>query len=565
MDKYIWNFDEFCKSDKDFYDRLDKLSIGIKKIKDKKINDLYDTLKSYFALALEREKLYTYAELNSDIKIGEEKYIKMKEELDKVYNNLKKYQTKIVNYILSLNKEKDELINKDKRLKEYDMYLYEVLRNKRSYITNDKIIDDTNKMHKINEEYKKEIENADYLYENNERINISGYNKLSKDVSREEKEKLFDKLLLGLKTVNKSVSKLFIERVKLCLEISKEKKYKDSLEETLIDNDLPNNIVDNLIEVTNDNINLLRKYEQIVCKNNNIEKYNYLDKLETDIKFNMEYEDAVEDVKEALKILGKDYVSKLDKVFNSNSIDVYPRKGKVNGGYNFRNYTKPMILMNYNGNYQSVSTVAHETGHAVNGIMIKEHEPYQNFYSSVFLSETASKTNEELLKHYYEKNKDMKKFILTAKINDFISSVYMQCIYLEFEKNVYDLERENKNITCDTLNNLFYNIFTKYFGKDSVTENIKYFWVSRLHYFYNDYRFYNYQYAYGLISSIYISENIIESKNDMLNKYIEFLKTGGSKSTKDSLKILGIDYSKKDALKEAFKYFDNLLNEYKNG
>lgn len=107
MDKYTWNFDEFCKNDKDFYDRLDKLSIGIKNIKDKKINDLYDTLKSYFTLALEREKLYTYAELNSDIKIGEEKYIKMKEELDKVYNNLKKYQTKIVNYILSLNKEKE--------------------------------------------------------------------------------------------------------------------------------------------------------------------------------------------------------------------------------------------------------------------------------------------------------------------------------------------------------------------------------------------------------------------------------------------------------------------------
>ena len=45
-------------------------------------------------------------------------------------------------------------------------------------------------------------------------------------------------------------------------------------------------------------------------------------------------------------------------------------------------------------------------------------------------------------------------------------------------------------------------------------------------------------------------------------KYLKFLTVGGSMPTLDSLKIMGIDFSKDDVFEDGFQYFSQLLDQY---
>ena len=451
------------------------------------------------------------------------------------------------------------------------MHLYEILRLKKHHNNEEYIQNATLMISKINDLYAT-IQNVELNYKeidiNNNRIEVTpqNYNRILTSKKKEDRKRAFYAYTDSLSMVNKSISGLLELRLKLCQDISKSTKYTSVLDQVLTESDLNINIINNLKKVINNNINLLERYFNLRKKHLNLSKlYPYDLEISNNYNEELTFEESINTVKNALSIMGEDYSNKLSKALESGILDAFPKKYKFTGGYHWRNYVKPMILMNYNNDYKSTYVLAHELGHAVNSIMIKEKQSYQDFHFSVFLSEIASKVNENILLNYLIRNaktKELKQFLIEQQLSGLVKDLFFSTMFLEFEQNLYDIVSKNKALTADVIDNIYYDLYKKYHPSVENIDNVKYFWQTRLHLFFEQYRYYNFQYATGTTIALKISNDIIKSNNNMLEKYLQFLTIGGSKRTLEALETVGIDLNNEDLFIEAMNYFNELLNEY---
>ena len=572
MEVLEWKFDDFFQNDQSFFKELELVKNELSLVSNNSEKDsLYDCLKTYYDLSYRVEKLFTYVTLKSDLDISNQTYIAYRNDINMVQGLLDNFLQSINRIILSNGDVVDDFLKQESRLVNYKMHLYEVLRLKKHNITNSLIEQNTLLIPKINNLYSI-IQNSELEYQcvnihgNMVPMNSSNYGKFFSVVSTSTRHKMLDAYMESFGTVNKSISNLLELRLQLCYSIAREKGYTSVLEQVLNEDDLSVDIITNLKQSTNFYLPVLKRYYSLKKKEINKDKlYSYDLVSSHQYQRNLSFSESLTIVKEALSILGKDYLYVLDQVLQDGVIDVYPKKGKFTGSYHWRNYTKPMILMNYTDTFRNVFVVAHELGHAVNGYMIKKNHPFQDFHFSVFLSEIASKTNELILGHYlitHAKSKNEKLYLLEEQVSTFIQSVFEQVMYFEFNEELYQKIENKETLSTDDINKLFYDLQKKYFPEVEISKNEKYKWQTRLHLFYEQYRYYNFQYATGLLIALKIATDIINRRHNMLEKYLKFLTIGGSMPTLDSLKIIGIDFSKKEVFEDGFQYFSQLLNQY---
>ena len=572
MEVLEWKFDDFFQNDQSFFKELELVKNELSLVSNNNEKDsLYDCLKTYYDLSYLVEKIFTYVNLKIDLDISNQTYIAYRNDINMVQGLLDNFLQSINRIILSNGDVVDDFLKQDSRLVNYKMHLYEVLRLKKHNITNSLIEQNTLLIPKINNLYSI-IQNSELEYQcvnihgNMVPMNSSNYGKFFSVVSTSTRHKMLDAYMESFGTVNKSISNLLELRLQLCYSIAREKGYTSVLEQVLNEDDLSVDIITNLKQSTNFYLPVLKRYYSLKKKEINKDKlYSYDLVSSHQYQRNLSFSESLTIVKEALSILGKDYLYVLDQVLQDGVIDVYPKKGKFTGSYHWRNYTKPMILMNYTDTFRNVFVVAHELGHAVNGYMIKKNHPFQDFHFSVFLSEIASKTNELILGHYlitHAKSKNEKLYLLEEQVSTFIQSVFEQVMYFEFNEDLYQKIENKETLSTDDINKLFYDLQKKYFPEVEISKNEKYKWQTRLHLFYEQYRYYNFQYATGLLIALKIATDIINRRHNMLEKYLKFLTIGGSMPTLDSLKIIGIDFSKKEVFEDGFQYFSQLLNQY---
>lgn len=572
MEVLKWKFDDFFQNDESFLRELEFVKNELSLASNNSEKDsLYNCLKKYYDLSYRVEKLFTYTTLKNDLDISNQTYIAYKNEINMIQGMLDNFLQSINRIILSSGDVVADFLKQDSRLVKYKMHLYEVLRLKKHNITNSLIEQNTLLIPKINNLYSI-IQNSEleYKYININGsmivINSSNYEKYFTTVSSDTRHKMLDAYMESLGTVNKSISNLLELRLQLCYGIAREKGYTSVLEQVLDEDDLSINIISNLKQSTNSYLPFLERYYFLKKKELNKNKlYSYDLVSSHQYQEKLSFGESLTIVKKALSILGKDYLEVLNQVLQDGVIDVYPKQGKFTGSYHWRNYTKPMILMNYTDTFRNVFVVAHELGHAVNGYMIKKNRPFQDFHFSVFLSEIASKTNELILGHYlitHAKSKNEKLYLLEEQMSTFIQSVFQQVMYFEFNEGLYQKIENKEMFSTDDINELFYDLQRKYFPEVEINKNEKYKWQTRLHLFYEQYRYYNFQYATGLLIALKIATDIINRRHNMLERYLNFLTVGGSMPTLDSLKIIGIDFSKKEVFEDGFQYFSQLLDQY---
>jgi len=283
--------------------------------------------------------------------------------------------------------------------------------------------------------------------------------------------------------------------------------------------------------------------------------------LDTILKLNEE--EAKEVILNALSPLGKTYIEDLTRAFEDRWIDYCPNEGKRNGAYCTAVYNvHPYVLTNFDGTLTSVSTLAHELGHAMHYHYAIANRTYQDYNYTIFVAEVASQVNQILLSKYLiENTRDIeeKKYLIDDLIQDFKSTIYRQTMFADFELSIHEKEAEGEVLTHEMMCELYYDLNRKYYGKNIVVdEEIKYEW-ERIPHFYTS--FYVYQYATSYAASIKIAQDILNKREGAVENYLEFLKLGCTKNPIESLKVAGVDMSKPTPLIEAFAYFEDLVNE----
>jgi oligoendopeptidase F len=344
------------------------------------------------------------------------------------------------------------------------------------------------------------------------------------------------------------------------------RKYKSSLEASLDLDNVSTGVYNNLIDTVSSNLNLLHRYLKLrkkVLKVDELHLYDvYVPIVETPERY-ISYEDGLKLVARGLEPLGSEYAGYIKDAFQSGWIDVYENEGKTSGAYSWGAYdTHPYVLLNYQGTINDVYTIAHEIGHAMHSFYTNKTQPYIYSEYKIFVAEVASTVNESLLMNYMLKDTEDKRekaYLLNHYLEEFRGTVFRQVMFAEFEKIIHEKVEKGEALNTDSLCAIYRELNRKYFGDEVVLdEDISIEWA-RIPHFYSS--FYVYKYATGFSAATSLSQQILSQGKPAVDRYINFLKSGGSDYPIELLKKAGVDLSVPQPVEDALYVFGTTLNQ----
>ncbi len=278
-------------------------------------------------------------------------------------------------------------------------------------------------------------------------------------------------------------------------------------------------------------------------------------------------EEAQKHILSALAPLGPDYVSVLQRAFSERWIDLFPNEGKTSGAYsNGSAYdVHPYMLINYLGQYNDVSTLAHELGHTMQSYYSNKVQPYPMAGYPIFVAEVASTFNEALLiDHLLKQIKDdaTRLSLLGNYLENIKATVFRQTQFAEFELRMHEKAQKGEPLTGDALAKLYADITKKYYGHDAnvcvIDDYVAHEW-SYIPHFYRD--FYVFQYATSFTASLALAEKVMAGDEAAKKRYLTFLSAGGSKYPIDLLKDAGVDMTTDEPLDLTIRRMNQIIDE----
>ena len=381
------------------------------------------------------------------------------------------------------------------------------------------------------------------------RLDPAGYNQGRQAPDRADRKLVFQEYWSKYKEYERTYG------VALYSQLKRDKLYKDlrnypsSLASALSDYNIPESVYRTLVRVTNENLPTLHRYFKIRGRILGIDDLGYYDIYPPLVETGKEYskEEGVELALAAGRILGDEYVDVMQRGFAERWIDWFPRPGKRSGAYMNGSVVDvhPYLLLHYSGAYDSVSTLAHEYGHAVHSFMANREQPYPTARYSIFVAEIASQTNENLLMDHMLKNAagdEERLFFLGHELEGIRGSFFRQTMFAEFEVRVHDLVDQGEALTGARMTEIYGDLLKRYHGHDEgvlkIDDLFAVEWAAIPHFYYN---FYVYQYATSQAAAAQFSDAILSDKPGAKQAYLDLLKAGGSDYPIELLKKAGID------------------------
>ena len=345
--------------------------------------------------------------------------------------------------------------------------------------------------------------------------------------------------------------------------------YTDTLEAALNEDNIPTSLYEGLIQTVHDNFAPLHEYMQLkkdVLGYDELHPYDIYMPLAKNAadSFACTFHEACARVEAALAPLGEEYVKTLHKGLTEGWIDTYENKGKRSGAYSWGVYgVHPFVLLNYQPRYNSISTIAHEMGHALHSYYSGQSQTYINADYTIFCAEVASTTNENLLlEHTLKQATDEQKIYLLNQFLEAVrTTVYRQVQFAEFEKFIHSEITAGRSLQAEKLENYWLEINRQYYGPAlTVDEELASEW-SRIPHFYTP--FYVYKYATGYSAATAFSSAILSEGQEAVDKYLGFLHAGGSDYSLNILKNAGVDLTTPQPVTVTLQKFANKLQELK--
>ena len=583
-EKYKWDLSKIYISEDEWLKDYEYVKAnGDKYLEFKgKLNNA-DTIYEYLMFDEEISKkadaVYMYAALKFDEDTSNSKYQELKGKIEKVLTDIGAKSSYVLPELLKLSKEDfDRFMNEKSELKMYEYEFRNVLRMK-DHILSDKeeeLLSSLGKSLNNSEDTASYLRNSDMKFgiikdSDNNDVELSNINfsKYIMDNNREVRKSAFYTLYKEYANLQNTFASSYSGKVNTDNVLALRRGFKDARDAALFDSNIDNKVYDNLIDVLHKNLYIMDDYYALkkeVMGLDEVHIYDIYSSLVPESNKNYTFEEAKDIVMNALSILGDSYITDLSKAFDEKWIDVMPSHGKKGGAYSWGSYTtNPYLLLNFNGKFDDVSTLAHELGHSMHSYYSNKNNPYVYHQYKIFVAEVASQVNELILARYlinHTDDKNEKLSIIDSLMELFKGSIVRQTMFAEFEYLTHKKEQEGTVLTSEFLSNEYYKLYEKYSGHNMTSDKeIRYEWEKIPHFYYN---FYVYQYATGLAAASYIAENIMNGDKEALNNYLKFLTLGGSMDPIDELKVAGVDMNNPKVIQSAMDTFRGLIEEFKN-
>jgi oligoendopeptidase F len=380
-------------------------------------------------------------------------------------------------------------------------------------------------------------------------LDDSAYTKYRAVIERDDRRRVMEAFFGAYKTYERTLGVNFYSQLKQDTVYSKIRKYPDSITRVLDRWQVPVAVFDTLIAQTNANLPTLHRYFRLRAKMLGVSQLQYYDiyppLVHGEYKFPLATGRQL--VLDAVAPLGKDYVQAMRTGFDSRWMDTYPRPRKQSGAHmaDYAYDVHPYVLMNYNDDYDSVTTIAHEWGHAMHSYLANHAQPFVTAHYPIFIAEIASTFNEELLLQRMlkqAKTDDERLYYLGNALEQLRGTFFRQAMFAEFERNVHARVDAGESLSGEALTKTYCDILKRYHGvKEGVVAIDDLYCVewAYIPHFYT--AFYVYQYATSIAASSLFAQKVGRDEPGALERYLGMLRAGGSDYPYELVKKAGVD------------------------
>ena len=270
---------------------------------------------------------------------------------------------------------------------------------------------------------------------------------------------------------------------------------------------------------------------------------------------------------DAMAILGEDWVSMQRDAIEQRWMHVYPQQGKRSGAYmNGSSYdVHPYLLLNHNDDYDSLSTFAHEWGHAMHTLYAKQTQPFEMADYATFTAEIPSTSLELILEQYMVENSvsvDERLFYLGQGLENLRGTFFRQTMFAEFELSIYQAVENGEALSGARITAIYADIVRRYHGHDEgvvlIDDLYTNEWMFVPHFYYNMYVF---QYATSLTAGTALYAKIAEDGETGVDNYKNLLRAGGSDYPYEILKAAGVDMATPEPYRAVVDRMNAIMDE----
>ncbi|MEG0276550.1 MAG: oligoendopeptidase F [Coprobacillus sp.] len=576
--KDTWDLSLIYKTHEDFYNDLTKAKDLLEKTlkqKDIFLTDIEHFLQfheDYITLSRYIQKLHCFAHLHCDTEPNNQDYQTMYSAIltfyDQVSSSLDFYTVMMIE-----NNDKVEEYMKDERLADYRYSISEILRQKKHTLSQEMetLISKTSPISDVSSQVfdALRLDYEDVIVEGEKKfLNSATLTEFLKNKNPEIRKEAYHNFFKEYKKYENVFAATLSGVMKKDAFYADVKKFDNPLEASLFDDNVPSSLFFKILEKANNQYRpLFHKYNALKKKILNLETvYNYdlnvpIIEYETKKYTTTECFDIIEDV---VKIFGDEYVNIIKKAKDERWIDYYPHTGKRIGAYSSGCYdTNPYILMNFIGDYNSLSTMIHELGHSAHTYLSCHNQTPVNCDYRIFVAEVASTVNETLLINYmleHASSKEEKMYFLYELLENCVGLIFRQPMYADFEHILHTLAKDSAPMSSQVITDLYYKKNAEYYG-ESVTmdEYVGHSCFYIPHFYYN---YYVYKYTLGMTVALAIVSRLLSGDTKQKDAYLHFLKSGGSKSPVDLLKDALVNPLEDQLYDDAYQYFEHILNQF---
>lgn len=580
-EKYKWDLTKFFANDEEWHKCFEQVKNVFSQI-DKYIGKLNnkETLMEYLKFCEDFEdkldNLAIYVSCNENSDLSNSKYTEMSGLLDSFFAKMMEKMSFFTPEMLNYGDDYLKSLIEDKRFADYKFSFEQLLREKAHTLSKEeeRIISKTAMFSGSASDILSTYLSVDFKSDkaidsngNSYDINDATYGSLLMSSDRALRESAYKNYNTALSGISNTIAKNFIASLREDCFYAQVHNFKDTLEAKLYGDNMDKSTYDRLIKNAHSRLDIVGRYHIAKKQSLNYSTLYMWDRLCSMVSENEEkypFEKCCDILSKAFLPLGQEYIDCFNNAVKERWFDVFPSKGKRGGAYENAIYGKtPIVLLNHTNDYNSLSTIAHEFGHAMHSYYSDKNQPREMSQYTIFCAEIASITNEILLSQYLLNNTPIEKkkerlFYLNQLVSEFISTFFRQTMFAEFEEYAHSLVDYDKPISREILNKKYQELNEKYLPEMSISDLNESAWIAIPH-FYNDY--YVWQYATGIVCAINFASSILNNEPNALENYRKFLSSGRSDYSLNILKSCGIDLNTDKPYEVAFDFIDKNLKE----
>lgn len=400
-------------------------------------------------------------------------------------------------------------------------------------------------------------------------LTASVYAKYRAAANRADRKLVFDQFWQSYRDFQQSLATTLEGNTKANIFRARTRHYPSALHAALAEDNIPDTVYHTLISTVNSNLPTLHRYLALRARMLSVADSQYYDIYPAVIDIQTHYgiAESRRIIVAALAPLGTEYVAKLRWALSQNWMHIYPRDNKSSGAYvmGAAYDVHPYVLLNHNDDFESLSTFAHEWGHAMHSLLANESQPFQKADYPTFIAEIASIANEVLLYEYLRENAtsdDEKLYFLFKELQGIRGTFFRQTQFAEFELAIHQRVEQGGALSADILNNLYGDLLKRYHGHDrkimEIDEAYTVEWAYIPHFYRN---FYVYQYATSLAAAYHLTEKILAGGDRERSAYLSILRAGGSDYPYDILNRAGMDMATPAVYQAVIRRANRLMDE----